>query len=108
MDSYARVGLCFDVLDAGPLDAEVVILLHGFPATRMSWDAVVPALTGAGYRVLAPDQRGYSPGAQPAGRLAYRMKELVDDVLALADAVGADRFHLVGHDWGGAVAWALA
>ncbi len=108
LDSFTRGDLRFDVLDAGPLDAEVVVLLHGFPATRVAWDAVVTALTGAGYRVLAPDQRGYSPGAQPVGRRAYRMSELVDDVLALYKVVGADRMHLVGHDWGGAVAWALA
>jgi pimeloyl-ACP methyl ester carboxylesterase len=106
--SYARADLSFDVLDAGPLDAQPVVLLHGFPATRLSWEAVVPTLVGAGYRVLAPDQRGYSPGAQPTGRRAYRMGELVDDVLALGEAAGTDRFHLVGHDWGGAVAWALA
>jgi len=58
--------------------------------------------------VLAPNQRGYSPGARPAAVRAYRMPELVADVLALAEAAGAARFHLVGHDWGGAVAWALA
>jgi len=88
--------------------AEVVILLHGFPASRRSWDGVTPRLTAAGYRVVAPDQRGYSPGARPHGRRSYAMGHLVGDVMALADSVGAERFHLVGHDWGGGVAWSAA
>lgn len=103
-----RAGLTFDVTDAGPLDGSVVLLLHGFPANRRSWDGVVPHLHAAGFRTLAPDQRGYSPHARPRGRGAYRMAELVRDALAVADAAGADRFHVVGHDWGGAVAWKLA
>lgn len=108
LTEYRRDGLVFDVLDAGPADGEVVVLLHGYPETKESWDKVVPAITGAGYRVLAPDQRGYSTRARPRGRWAYRSAELVADVMALADAAGAIRFHLVGHDWGGAVAWAVA
>lgn len=103
-----RDGLTFDVSDAGPTEAEAIVLLHGYPETSASWSAVVPGLTAAGYRALAPDQRGYSPGARPAGRRAYVMSELVADVVALADQAGLDRFHVVGHDWGGAVAWALA
>ena len=62
----------------------------------------------AGYRVLVPNQRGYSPGARPAGRRNYAFDRLLGDVLAFADAAGAERFHLVGHDWGGAVAWGMA
>ncbi len=85
-----------------------MILLHGFPADRRCWTAVTAALQGAGFRTLAPDQRGYGPDARPRGRSAYRLPELRDDVLALADRAGADRFHVVGHDWGAAVAWALA
>jgi len=84
------------------------VLLHGFPQTAAYWIRVAQAPAAVGYRVLAPDQRGYSPGARPAAVRAYRMSELVADVLALAEAAGAARFHLVGHDWGGAVAWALA
>lgn len=103
-----RAGLTFDVTDSGPLDGPVVLLLHGFPANRRSWDGVVPTLHAAGFRTLAPDQRGYSPGARPQGRGAYRMAELVRDALAVADAAGAERFHVVGHDWGGFVAWNLA
>ncbi|HEX3394790.1 MAG TPA: alpha/beta fold hydrolase [Acidimicrobiales bacterium] len=108
--TFTHAGLTFDVDDSGveEAQAEVVILLHGFPASRRCWDGVTPALVDAGYRVLAPDQRGYSPGARPAGRRQYAMEHLVGDVLALADSAGATRFHLVGHDWGGAVAWSLA
>ncbi|HEX9530872.1 MAG TPA: alpha/beta fold hydrolase, partial [Acidimicrobiales bacterium] len=94
--------------DAGPPDGEVVVLLHGYPETRQSWDRVVPLLVDAGHRVLAPDQRGYSPGARPRGRPAYALNHLVNDAIALIDASGADKVHLVGHDWGGAVAWATA
>jgi pimeloyl-ACP methyl ester carboxylesterase len=110
MEQFRRGELVFDVRDSGPADgsAETVILLHGFPETSESWDEVVPALAGAGLRTLTPDQRGYSPGARPTGRAAYRSEELVADVLALADAAGVERFHLVGHDWGGEVAWTTA
>jgi pimeloyl-ACP methyl ester carboxylesterase len=104
----AHDGFRFDVTEAGPRAGETVVLLHGFPQTRACWDGVVPRLTDAGCRVLAPDQRGYSPRARPRPRSAYRMTRLVDDVLAVADAAGVARFHVVGHDWGGAVAWALA
>jgi pimeloyl-ACP methyl ester carboxylesterase len=108
--TFTHAGLTFDVDDSGigEAQAEVVILLHGFPASRRSWDGVTPALVDAGYRVLAPDQRGYSPGARPPDRRDYAIEHLVGDVLALADDAGATRFHLVGHDWGGAVAWSLA
>lgn len=103
-----RAGLTFDVTDSGPLDGAVVLLLHGFPANRRSWQPVTDRLNEAGLRTLAPDQRGYSPGARPQGRGAYRGAELVRDALAVADAAGAERFHVVGHDWGGFVAWQLA
>ena len=108
MNEYRNGELVFDVRDDGPGDGGVVILLHGYPETKESWDGVVPGLAAAGYRVLAPDQRGYSPRARPRGRRAYVADNLVADVLALADAVGAERFHVVGHDWGGAVAWYCA
>ncbi|HUE60464.1 MAG TPA: alpha/beta fold hydrolase [Acidimicrobiales bacterium] len=108
LDTYSRGGLTFDVTDTGPEDGRVVIALHGFPEDRHCWDAVGSALAGAGHRMLAPDQRGYSPGARPSERKAYAISELDSDILALADAAGADRFDVVGHDWGGAVAWDLA
>jgi pimeloyl-ACP methyl ester carboxylesterase len=100
--------MTFDVDDSGPADAPVVVLLHGFPENRTSWLAVTPKLVSAGFRVLAPDQRGYSPRARPLDRRSYAMPELVADVVALVDAAGADKVHLVGHDWGGGVAWGFA
>jgi pimeloyl-ACP methyl ester carboxylesterase len=105
-----RGGLTFDVRSWGPPDGDPVLLLHGFPQNSTSWEAVARRLADRGYRVLAPDQRGYSPGARPQGRSAYRLPELVADALAVVDehAGPAARVHLVGHDWGAAVAWGLA
>lgn len=108
MDTFSRDGLTFDVSDDGPADGRVVIALHGFPEDRLCWTGISAQLAAAGYRVLAPDQRGYSPGARPVGRRAYVLEELTADVLALADSVGARRFDVMGHDWGAAVAWTLA
>ena len=98
----------FDVRTAGPDDGEPVILLHGFPQTSWEWRHQIEALAGAGFRVVAPDQRGYSPGARPPDVADYALPLLVQDVLGLADAVGAERFHVVGHDWGAVVAWTVA
>ncbi len=100
--------LTFDVRTLGPGDGEPVVLLHGFPETSLSWSAVAPALAEAGYRVVAPDQRGYSADARPTDVADYAMEHLAGDVLGLADALGLGAFHLVGHDWGAAVAWAVA
>ncbi|MGI3784074.1 MAG: alpha/beta fold hydrolase [Janthinobacterium lividum] len=108
LDTYEHDGLIFDVRDRGPEDGRVVVALHGFPQTSASWGPVMEHLTAAGVRVLAPDQRGYSCGARPEGVSAYALPLLVGDVLALADAAGVERFDVLGHDWGGAVAWALA
>jgi pimeloyl-ACP methyl ester carboxylesterase len=105
--SYTRAGLRFDVRDEGPADGDRVVLLHGFPQTSTSWDRLAPLLHEAGLRTLAPDQRGYSPGARPGRRRDYRPAELVADVLALVERVGGP-VHLVGHDWGAAVGWLLA
>jgi pimeloyl-ACP methyl ester carboxylesterase len=92
--------------------APLVMLLHGFPQTRHTWRRQVPALADAGFRAVAPDQRGYSAGARPDPAVldGYGVDRLVDDVLRLADAAGGPdgTFHLVGHDWGGAVAWLVA
>jgi pimeloyl-ACP methyl ester carboxylesterase len=107
MDSFRRQGMEFDVRDAGPADGEPVVLLHGFPQDRTAFDRMAPVLHGAGLRTLAPDQRGYSPGARPTGRGAYRLRETAQDVLALLDAAGLESAHVVGHDWGGVVGWAL-
>jgi pimeloyl-ACP methyl ester carboxylesterase len=101
-------GLVFEALAGGPVDGRLVVLLHGFPQTSWSWRHVLPVLTAAGYRVVAPDQRGYSPGARPDGVASYRMPLLVGDVIGMLDALGADRADVVGHDWGAAVAWQVA
>jgi pimeloyl-ACP methyl ester carboxylesterase len=100
--------LTFDVRTAGPADGTPVILLHGFPENSRSWTSVVPVLTDAGLRIFAPDQRGYSPGARPLGVDDYATDVLAGDVIRLADALGLGQFHLVGHDWGAAVAWVAA
>jgi pimeloyl-ACP methyl ester carboxylesterase len=105
MKQYTRDGLTFDYIDEGPADGPVVVLLHGFPQFNDSWNKIIARLTAEGYRCLAPNQRGYSPGARPMRRRDYRSAELVEDVRALIDAAGAERVHLVGHDWGAAVAW---
>src|ERR1700728_2256930 len=108
MEQYRRNDLTFDVRDAGPADGPVVVLLHGFPQHNDSWNAVIDRLTAQGYRCLAPNQRGYSPGARPSRRRDYRIPELVADLGALIDASGARQVHLAGHAWGAAVAWAAA
>jgi pimeloyl-ACP methyl ester carboxylesterase len=107
LTSYTRDGLVFDVRDEGPEDGDVVVLLHGFPQRASSWDQVAPRLHAAGLRTVAPDQRGYSPGARPSRRRDYRSVELEADVVALLELL--DRpVHLVGHDWGAAVGWLVA
>jgi pimeloyl-ACP methyl ester carboxylesterase len=108
VDSFRRDGLTFDVRDAGPADGEPVVLLHGFPQDSAAWDQVAPVLHEAGLRTLAPDQRGCSPMSRPRGRGRYSLRETTADVLALLDAAGLESAHIVGHDWGGMVAWALA
>jgi pimeloyl-ACP methyl ester carboxylesterase len=100
-------GFVFDVRVDGPANGPAVILLHGFPETSYEWRYQFAALTSAGYRVIAPDQRGYSPGARPPNVSDYGVLLLAQDVTAIADALGVKRFHLVGHDWGGGVAWAV-
>ena len=108
MDSFRRDGLVFDVRDGGPPGGDPVVLLHGFPQDSTAFDRLSPALHAGGLRTLAPDPRGYSPAARPRRRSDYRVRELVGDVLALLDAAGLESAHVVGHDWGGGVAWALA
>jgi pimeloyl-ACP methyl ester carboxylesterase len=98
---------------AGPPGAPLVLLLHGFPQTCQTWRHQVPSLAAAGYRAVAPDQRGYSPGARPdpTNLANYGIDRLVPDVLDLADAAGYAApapLHLVGHDWGGQIAWVMA
>ncbi|MET4613767.1 pimeloyl-ACP methyl ester carboxylesterase [Rhodococcus sp. PvR044] len=101
-------GLTFDVEDSGPADGPPIVLLHGFPETSACWRPLTPLLTAAGHRVIAPSQRGYSPGARPVGVEHYSIELLGADVVALMDATGIASAHVVGHDWGAVVAWWLA
>jgi pimeloyl-ACP methyl ester carboxylesterase len=100
--------LVLDAVATGPSDGPVVLLLHGFPQSSRCWSGIWPVLVAAGFRVVAPDQRGYSAGARPLGVEHYRMPLLVADAVAVLDHLGASTAHLVGHDWGAAVAWQVA
>ena len=100
-------GLSFDVAVGGPA-GPAVLLLHGFPENSRMWDGVLPALHAAGLRTVAPDQRGYSPGARPEAVAAYAIGEIVGDALGLLDALGLPAAHVLGHDWGAVVGWYLA
>jgi pimeloyl-ACP methyl ester carboxylesterase len=105
-------GLVFDALEAGPHDAPLVLLLHGFAESFHMWHAQLAALAAAGFRAVAPSQRGYSPGARPptSEPASYTFDLLMDDAMQIAAACDAacGRFHLVGHDWGGSIAWGIA
>ncbi|GEP59846.1 alpha/beta fold hydrolase [Reyranella soli] len=107
-----RSGLTFTADVAGPIDGPLVLLLHGFPESRHSWRTALPALAAAGYRAVAPDQRGYSPGARPDPKdlSNYAFDKLVNDAIEIVAAAGHEgrRFHQVGHDWGGQVSWGVA
>jgi pimeloyl-ACP methyl ester carboxylesterase len=104
----AASGMLFDADCSGSDDAQLVLLLHGFPQTSHTYRHALPALAAAGYRAVAPNQRGYCEGARPEAIADYATELLVSDALAIADALGSERFHLVGHDWGGQLAWLLA
>ena len=100
------VGPCrFPARSAGPSDGTLVLLLHGFPESSWEWHGQMDALASAGYRAVAPEQRGYSPDARPEGIEEYSIDRLVGDVIGMADTLGASTFHLVGHGWGAIVAW---
>ena len=107
MEIKAR-GLTFDVHEGGPEDGAPVLLLHGFPQDHREFDPILPRLHEAGLRTYAMDQRGYSPGARPAETEAYRITEPVADAVAVLDALGIEKAHVIGHDWGAVVAWQLA
>jgi pimeloyl-ACP methyl ester carboxylesterase len=102
-------GLVFRARVAG-LDSEGpgLVLLHGYPATSAMWEPLIGPAAAAGYRVIAFDQRGYSPGARPEGVESYQIDRMVEDAVAVADAAGFEDFHLVGHDWGCVVGWIAA
>lgn len=97
-------GLTFRAREHG--EGTPVLLLHGFPETSRMWEPLMERLAGEGFHCLAPDQRGYSPGARPADVAAYRYTEMASDVFGFMDAMGWERAHLIGHDWGAAAGWA--
>jgi epoxide hydrolase 4 len=99
-------GVRLHYVEAG--DGPLVVLLHGFPEFWYSWRNQIPALASAGFRVVAPDLRGYNLSDKPPGVASYRMSLLVEDVAGLIRHAGAERACVVGHDWGGAIAWKLA
>jgi pimeloyl-ACP methyl ester carboxylesterase len=101
-------GLTFTGRACGPHDGRRVLLLHGFPQTSWAWRDELWALGHAGYRAVAPDQRGYCHGARPAPADAYATELLLRDVIDLADSMEMDAFDLVGHDWGGLLSWIVA
>ncbi len=96
------------VVQAGPRDGKPVILLHGFPDFWAGWEKQIAPLAEAGCRAILPDQRGYNLSDKPPGLSSYRLDVLAKDVTGLMDALGLERASLVGHDWGGVVAWATA
>ena len=101
-------GLSLHVVQAGPTDGPLVILLHGFPEFWYGWRAQIGALAEAGFRVWVPDQRGYNLSDKPRGVRAYHRDALALDVVGLIEAAGVEKARVVGHDWGAAVAWWLA
>jgi pimeloyl-ACP methyl ester carboxylesterase len=107
-ETWEVAGLRFTVDTAGPAGGPPVLLLHGFPQTRHMWCHQLGALAAAGFRAVAPDQRGYSAGARPAEVESYKSDILTADALALINICGTRRFHPVGHDWGGQLAWLIA
>lgn len=111
MTEFRRVGLStgvtLNVALAGSPERPPVVLLHGFPESHRTWRALAPLLQDD-FRLVMPDQRGFAGSDQPQDVDAYKPDLLVDDIFALADALGIERFTLVGHDWGGAIAWSAA
>jgi epoxide hydrolase 4 len=105
---YKTNGIWLHTAAAGPREGRLIIFLHGFPEFWYGWSEQILFFAGEGFRVLAPDQRGYNLSDRPKGIRAYNEEELVRDVLGLIKAAGREKAVIVGHDWGGAVAWRLA
>ena len=101
-------GIQLHVMQAGPQDGPLVILLHGFPEFWFGWRHQIQPLAEAGYRVWVPDQRGYNLSDKPKGVAAYHIDTLANDILGLIEAAGEEKATIIGHDWGAAVAWHLA
>ena len=100
-------GIHLDVVDEGPRDAPALIFLHGFPESHRTWRHQIPFFADR-YRCIAPDQRGYRGSSKPQAVEDYTPDRMIGDVFLLADALGIDRFTIVGHDWGGGIAWGVA
>ncbi|XWW44730.1 alpha/beta hydrolase [Fibrella sp. USSR17] len=100
-------GVRLHVMEQGPADGPLVILLHGFPEFWYGWRAQIEVLAGAGFRVWAPDQRGYNLSSKPVGIANYTIDKLTADVIGLIDAAGREKATVIGHDWGAVVAWWL-
>ena len=108
-DVFIKENLTFTCRVGGMKNSgDTVILLHGFPETSRMWYQLIKVLSSNNYRVVAPDQRGYSKGARPLKISDYKINKLTQDIVNLADAFKANRFHLIGHDWGAAVGWVLS
>ncbi|MEA2048629.1 MAG: alpha/beta hydrolase [Campylobacterota bacterium] len=108
-DHYIQTnGVHLHVLQAGPIEGPLLILLHGFPEFSYAWRDYIPYLASAGFRVWVPDQRGYNLSDKPKGIASYTLDALAKDVLGLIDAAKHKQAFLVGHDWGGSVAWHIA
>src|SRR5689334_8376156 len=101
-------GVKLHIVQDGPKSGPPVLLLHGFPEFWYGWKKQIPAFARAGCRVIVPDQRGYNLSDKPKGMSAYRVDELVEDIVGLIDALEYEKVNLVGHDWGAGVAWMLA
>lgn len=106
-ERIATNGIQLHVVMAGPKDGPPVVLLHGFPEFWWGWNEQIAQLAAAGFRVIAPDQRGYNASDKPAGAEAYRLENLERDIVGLLDHFGYQNIYLAGHDWGGVVAWQL-
>ncbi|MBA4164524.1 MAG: alpha/beta hydrolase [Erythrobacter sp.] len=100
-------GIELDVIDEGPRDAPALIFLHGFPESHRTWRHQIAHFPDR-FRCIAPDQRGYRGSSKPQEVEAYTPDKLIGDVFQLADALGIGKFTIVGHDWGGAIAWGVA
>ncbi|MBU6395501.1 MAG: alpha/beta hydrolase [Sphingomonadales bacterium] len=100
-------GIELDVVDTGPRDAPALMFLHGFPESHRTWRHQIAHLSGR-FRCIAPDQRGYRGSSKPDGVENYTPDKLIGDIFLLADALGVGQFTVLGHDWGGAIAWGVA
>lgn len=105
---FERDGVRLHAVAAGPNDGPLVLLLHGFPEFWYSWHEQIGPLAEAGFRVVAPDQRGYNLSSKPPNIADYSVGHLVADVIAIVDQLGQEKYYLAGHDWGAAVGWATA